>query len=362
MALQEDRLVQIRTFIQEQQLDALVLRKVSSFAWATAGHRSYVNTASSDGIGTLVVTADEQFVVTNSIEAPRLDQEEGLGAAGWKLRVSPWYKADSTLAKLVEGKRTGADFALPGAIDVSSALAWQRSLLLPEEGDRFRALGKLCAAAMNEAIRSLTPGMTEYEIAARLAVETERRGAQAIVNLIATDERIFQFRHPIPTGHKLDRYAMLVLCGRQDGLVCSITRLIRFGKLTDELRRKEQAVAQIDGTFILGTQPGRTLGDIFADAQAAYAAGGFPDQWQYHHQGGPAAYEPREVIATPGMAQVVAAGQVYAWNPSITGTKSEDTVLVGADGNEVLTVIDGWPTIDVTVNGQTIARPAILEV
>ena len=45
MTLQEDRLVQIRTFMQEQQFDALALRKVSSFAWATAGHRSYVNTA-----------------------------------------------------------------------------------------------------------------------------------------------------------------------------------------------------------------------------------------------------------------------------------------------------------------------------
>lgn len=361
MGLQEERLAQIRAFMRTQEIDALVLRRVSSFAWATAGHRSYVNTASTDGVATLVITPDEQFVVTNTIEAPRLDQEEGLAAAGWKLRVAPWWKADDTVARLTAGKRVGADFAMSGAVDLSDALAWQRSLLLPEEHERFRALGRICAEAMNAAIRSIAPGMSEYEIAAQLAYETERRGAQAIVNLIATDERIFKFRHPLPTDKRLNDYAMLVLCGRRDGLVCSITRLVRFGKLPDSLRVKADAVAQIDAAFILGTQPGRTLGDVFADGQAAYSATGFTDEWQYHHQGGPAAYEPRELIATPGAAQVVTAGQVYAWNPSIAGVKSEDTILVTESGVEVLTAIEGWPMQEVSVNGQSIARPAILE-
>ena len=62
------------------------------------------------------------------------------------------------------------------------------------------------------------------------------------------------------------------------------------------------------------------------------------------------------------MTQAVVAGQVYAWNPSIAGAKSEDTILVGESGNEVLTTIEGWPTWEITVNGQSIARPAILEV
>ena len=81
-----------------------------------------------------------------------------------------------------------------------------------------------------------------------------------------------------------------------------------------------------------------------------------------HHQGGPAAYEPRESLATPGNAQVVLEGQAYAWNPSITGVKSEDTILVGATGNEVLTAISGWPMQKVAANGETWERPAILEI
>jgi Xaa-Pro dipeptidase len=78
--------------------------------------------------------------------------------------------------------------------------------------------------------------------------------------------------------------------------------------------------------------------------------------------GGPAGYEPREYIATPDSDDVVSAGQTYAWNPSITGTKSEDTILVGEEENEVLTSIDGWPTLSVIVGGETFERPAILEI
>jgi antitoxin VapB len=51
---------------------------------------------------------------------------------------------------------------------------------------------------------------------------------------------------------------------------------------------------------------------------------------------------------------------VYAWNPSITGTKSEDTILVTETGNEILTSISGWPVISVDIDGDTIERPAIL--
>ena len=114
--------------------------------------------------------------------------------------------------------------------------------------------------------------------------------------------------------------------------------------------------------LITATRPGRRLSDVFGQGVAAYGATGFADEWQLHHQGGPAGYEPREVVATPSSFDVVTVGQVYAWNPSITGVKSEDSILIGESGNEVLTEIEGWPVIDVTVDGQNIKRPAILEV
>jgi antitoxin VapB len=66
-------------------------------------------------------------------------------------------------------------------------------------------------------------------------------------------------------------------------------------------------------------------------------------------------------VATPTTTEPVAIGQVYAWNPSITGAKSEDTILVGPSSNEVLTAMPDWPMLKVEVNGLNIERPAILE-
>jgi antitoxin VapB len=215
---------------------------------------------------------------------------------------------------------------------------------------------------MDAAVRSIRPGMSEYEIAGRLAAEADSRGAQAVVNLIATDERIFTYRHPIPTDKRMERYAMLVLCGRRFGVVCSLTRLVHFGPLTAALRRKAEAVAQVDAAMIATTRPGRTLGEVFATAVAAYEAAGFGDEWQLHHQGGLAGYEPREIVASPGSPEVIRAGQAFAWNPSITGTKSEDTILVGEQSNEVVTSIPGWPMLEVSADDLTLPRPAVLEV
>lgn len=358
----EQKMAAAEALLRSRHLDALVLKRVSSVAWATCGAPTYVNTASDTGVATLVIKPGERHLITTRIEAPRLEKEEGLVKQGWTFHVGDWFEADKALAQLTVGGRTGADVQLPGMADLADSVSAMRSQLLPEEEARFRDLGKLCAAAMNAAVQRVKPGQSEQEIAAGLAYETQSRGAQAIVNLIATDERIYNYRHPLPTDKKLDKYAMVVLCGRKYGLVCSVTRLVHFGPLPAELQRKMEAVAQIDATYINATRPGATLGEIFAKAQAQYAATGFADEWQLHHQGGPAAYEAREVIATPGMTATVAAGQVYAWNPSITGAKSEDTFLVSKQGNEVLTVVDGWPTLTVEAEGVSIKRPAILVV
>jgi antitoxin VapB len=90
--------------------------------------------------------------------------------------------------------------------------------------------------------------------------------------------------------------------------------------------------------------------------------GGYPDEWQLHHQGGPASYAPRDYLATPASAEIVVTNQVYAWNPSIAGIKSENTILIGSAANEVLTVIEDWPTYEVRIDGGRVHRPAILEV
>jgi len=361
MAEFEQKQAHVQALLEREDLQALLLQRVSSFAWATCGAASYVNTAATDGAASLLITPSGRYLLTNNIEATRLDQEERLTEQGWEFWAIPWHEAYTAVADLTRGLRFAADGPYPGARDLGLEIGRMRAALTPQEGDRFRILGRLCAEAMQAAAMAARPGQTEHEIAGRLALEAERRGVQAIVNLVASDDRVFSFRHPLPTQRKLERHLMLVLCGRRWGLVCSITRLVYFGRLPLDLRRKAEAVARVDATLIAATRPGRILGEVLQQGLAAYAESGYPEEWQHHHQGGPAGYEPREIVATPHSPEVVGAGQVFAWNPSIRGTKSEDSVLITETEPEVLTAIAGWPTVEIAMDGRRFQRPAILE-
>ena len=357
--LKQKRLQDLMT---KHAIDALLLHQVGSFAWATCGAASYVNTATTNGTSLLLITPSGRYIITDNIEATRLKLEEHLDEQGWKFHITPWYKTNGAVDELTRGLKIGTDCPHPNAVDLSAEFSRLRAGLTPEEGERFRELSRTCAEAMDQAIRSVHPGMTEYQLAGLLTGEVQGRGVQPTVVLIATDERIFRFRHPLPTEKKLDRYAMMILCGRKWGLICSLTRLVHFGRLPDELRHKAEAVADVDARLIAATRPGRKLSDIFQTGIEAYRDRGFANEWQLHHQGGPAGYEPREFIVTPTTDEMVWSGQVFAWNPSITGVKSEDTILIRKDGNEVLTDIPGWPTITISLDGQEIERPAILEI
>ena len=82
----------IQDLLAAHGLNALVLRRVGSIAWATGGADTHVNTAESLGIASLVLTPTGRFAVTNTIEAPRLPREERLGELGWEVVASPWYE------------------------------------------------------------------------------------------------------------------------------------------------------------------------------------------------------------------------------------------------------------------------------
>ena len=211
----QTKISKLRNLLDQHGVDILLLRRVSSFAWATCGAASYVNIASTEGAASLVITRENLFLFTNNIEAPRLEQEEKLIEQGWEFNISPWDTPLVGLYKLVSGLKLVSDVPFPESKDIGVEISHLRSYLTPEEGDRFRQLGHLCADTLSAVVQKIRPGLSEYQLAAMLGDQAQQRGIQPIVNLIATDDRIYQFRHPLPTGKILDKYAMLVLSGRR---------------------------------------------------------------------------------------------------------------------------------------------------
>ena len=150
----EVKISKVHALLDQHNLDALYLTRVSSFAWATCGAASYINTATTTGEASLLITKNARYLIANNIEAPRFDKEEKLKAQGWQFEVSPWFQNSDALERLTKGQKVGADVYTPGMMDLSNELSVLRMNLLPEEQERFREVSRLSAEAVEAATRA----------------------------------------------------------------------------------------------------------------------------------------------------------------------------------------------------------------
>ncbi|KJR49247.1 hypothetical protein UF75_0325 [Desulfosporosinus sp. I2] len=259
----EEKIEKIRNLMVEKDLDGVLLRKRRSFSWLTNGKSNYIMTNIELGVADLLIFRDRVYCITTKMEFARI-QEEELTDLECEWITPEWYEGhNGALSSLCQGKTIGMDVCpqtIPNTvgIDLSQELAELTYVLNMNEINRYRWLSRKVAQALESTCRRIEPGMTEFEIQALLAVNVASLGIQTQVLLVATDRRIYQYRHPIPTEKKLDRYAMVVLCGEKWGLVANATRFVHFGALPEELQEKKAQIGRDRLGFQFGYSPWRT--------------------------------------------------------------------------------------------------------
>ena len=292
MSERDEKRARVRTLL-EGDGDSVALRDPANLAWYLDGARVHVVGGVSDAICEVTVTADGEELRTTTIEAPRLAAEE-LGAGAPPLRAQPWWEP--------LGPDAGAsDRPRRGERDVAAGLVAARSALLPGEVERLRALCAETAAAAGAALKAAGAGESEFALAGRAARALLDRGIDPIVLLVAGEERFPRHRHPLPTAAPLGARAMLVACGRRDGLICSVTRIRAWTPLRPAERAAYDGLLAVEAAALAATRPGERIGDVVSAIAAAYPANGFAaDEWHQHHQGGPTGYAPRRLPGEPG--------------------------------------------------------------
>jgi Xaa-Pro aminopeptidase len=347
-------------WMRGQHLAGVLIRRNENVAWLTGGAVEVrVLTPCETGVASLLVTAEgKRYYFATENEGPRLQDEE-FGGLDFEPVLFPWH-ADDTLAAAARlaGGPLGSD--TPGAGLTPVNLYPLRAALSETEIARYRWLGAETAAATVEALQLVRRGVSEYDLEAMTAANLLRRGILPSVYLFAVDDRIYKYKHAVARGARLEKYAMLNLCARKWGLAISITRFTHFGELPVGLEARFKSAAQVNAALLDATRVGATSAELFAVAQAAYAAEGFPGEEQFHHQGGPTGYGEREWVATPTGTQTVVDNQAFAWNPSIRGGKAEDTVLLRDGKIEWLTATPDLPVIEASVNGKVFPAAGVL--
>ncbi len=329
------RLERLRALMERRGLDAVVLRRPPNFAWFTGGADSRVDHLAAEGVADAVLSLDQEWVLTSNIEAPRMRSEQ---TPDDEVIEYPWFEDREAALRGLAGDMTlGADVPISGTTDLSEDVALLRRTLDPDAVESLRAVGADATAAMRETAGAVERGMTEFDVAAILEAACRRRGLSAPVLLAAADDRIRLHRHPVPVGARIERRAMLVASAERGGLYANLTEMVELDEPDPELARRQAATEQILTRMREeATRPGRTLAEAFQDCTGFYADAGYPDEWKLHHQGGLTGYGSRELIATPASHHVIAVGQAFAWNPSITGAKAEETFVLTESGPEVV--------------------------
>jgi Xaa-Pro aminopeptidase len=324
-----EKVRRVERMLAAEQLGGVLVGAQHNFSWLTAGGSNGIDQSRDAGAGALLIRRDgKRFLLANRIEIGRLLSEELEGVEfepvdfAWEEeKASPTFLAERARSLLEGDAALGSDLPIgAGVAVVEGALAACRYQLTPPEVERFRQLGREAGEAVGQLMRSLEPGLTEQEVARRAADALRVRGMRAVVNLVAADQRIQKFRHPLPTGQRWEKFLMLVVCARRGGLIASLTRIVCVGDIPAEMRRRTDAAAHVNASLLAATRPGVTGAELYRTAAQAYAAGGFAGEEHYHHQGGAAGYRTRDWVAHPASAEVVHAGQAFAWNPSVTGT------------------------------------------
>ncbi len=358
----------LKKWMKENNLGGMLFTQVRNVNWITAGRANTQIVLNKDvgGASLLIMEDGKKYLIANGSEAPRM-LDESLRGLGYQLKFYPWYEANPVkdvrgklITEVAGNRRIGSDIPYPETVLMDEKFQPLRYQLTPTEIKKYKWICEQTTDAVAEVCKRLMPGMNEFEIEAMTAAEIRSRGIMPTVLLIGVDQRIYKYRHAIPFGDTLKDYAMVNVVAEKWGMPIAVTRFVHFGPLPKDLQNKIEKTAIVNAHYEEATKPGTSCATIFEDMKKWYADVGFEGEWMKHHQGGAIGYNDREYVIYPGIDKVVHVNQAFAWNPTITGAKVEETILVHPDSVEVLTKSKDWPMINVELDGKIYPQPDIL--
>src|SRR3712207_6392364 len=164
----------LRELMERLEIEALLLRRSTNFAWYTGGADNRVDHASPFGVADVLVTREAEYIFTNNIEAPRMREEQ---TPHFEVIEHPWYGDEAAAIREVVGDVSlGTDFPLDDALDVSDEVAPLRYVLDADALERYRQVGADAAAAVAEAAGLLGTRTNERETAGNPGGARPRRG------------------------------------------------------------------------------------------------------------------------------------------------------------------------------------------
>lgn len=343
---------QVRGRLAELGCDAILVTKAVNVRYLTGFSGSN---------GQLIVGSDDAFLTDpryeeqSAKESPDVERviyrkhEDGSGGFHG-------YLADTLRARSIE--RLGVEAAhmtlqtagdlrekLEGVtlIETTDVVEPLRRIKDADEVEALRTACSFADRALQELLGSLAEGMTEVEVAAFLEDAMRRAGSEGLSfdTIAAFGEQAAEPHHS-PTERTLKPGDMVKLDfgATYRGYHSDMTRTIAFGTPTDDMLAVYELVRGSQQAGLDAVKAGVTAGDVDRAARGYLTERGYDFGHGTGHGVGLEVHEAPSVwggaddVLEPGMCITVEPG-IYL--PGVGGVRIEDSVVVTADGCDILT-------------------------
>jgi len=370
----EAKLGRVRALMEEEGLDALVVRAPDNVLyltnfWGMKGYEAVVFPregeptlvcleASAEDAARTAWTDDVRYLRGYADDDPRpplartieLAQAvaEGHGTIGLELSLGT-QASDRMVGEPTTFTHDWFHSFGTDIVDATPLLARARALKTEQELERMRLANEIAAAAMEHARAELRPGMKESQAAALWAgyVHGEGTGWKGQVELALAYSLVWSgpgIKTFTATGDlpvKADQPTLFEIWVSADGYWCDHTKNLVPGELDPRYAKLERDLMSVYGAAIDFAQPGASLAELDRTIRAGLAEIGYPGQPSHPicHGVGARAHEPPYAHQAGG--GTMEEGMVLAIEPGIYwegggGLRVEDNFLVTADGVEKL--------------------------
>lgn len=339
--------------LEERKLDCLLIAFSPNLRWLSGftGSNGALLILPENGPGNSILFSDPRYRIQAAQEAD------------CKIRIAKGSLVLEVVASLIKAgvKRIGDEPArmtcdvfdsihsrLPMGASLEPVAGWIEELRMQKSAAELALIKRSVdtnSRAFEQGVARIKSGISERDLAAELEYRMRRLGAEkpAFETIVAAGVRS-ALPHAQPTGARLAPGDLVVvdMGAFQDGYASDMTRMLSVGTPNAKVKRMYRAVLEAQLAAIDAVRPGVTAVSVDTAARRVLAGFGL-DHCFIHSTGhglGLEIHEPPRLgkrdrhRLRPGMAITIEPG---AYIEGFGGVRIEDTVVVTANGCEILT-------------------------
>ena len=346
------RSVRLRASLEGRSIDALLVTEMANVRYLTG----FTGSA-----GQLVVTADGLTFVTDGRYGAQAEAQLSAAGVEAEIEVTNTNQKDVVQAAVAGSARLGLEAdAVTWSAQRRYAQSWFPELELvattgvveelrrvkdPGEVDRIARACTIADDALATLLPRLGDGPTEAEFGLELDFEMRRRGADDVSfeTIVAAGSNGARPHHR-PSDHVISTGELVVIDfgALVDGYHSDMTRTVQVGEPSATQTRMYEVVLAAQAAGVAAVIAGRPCREVDEACRQVIDEAGWVDAFLHStgHGVGLDIHEAPRLAATSD--DVLAVGEVVTVEPGVYladhgGVRIEDTVVVTADGCQVLT-------------------------